>query len=63
MVPLPRSKVLRQMRNQTIKIDGLASQFTAWPFAVNPALQEARREINELFSTYAPIRPTFIDHH
>ncbi len=53
---MKRAKVLAQLRNQTIRIDGLASNFIAWPFAINPALDRVRYEVNEWLDRYAKAR-------
>ena len=53
---MKRAKVLAELRNQTIKIDGLASNFKAWPFAVNPAVDRVRYDVDEWLNRYAKAR-------
>ncbi|KAK4694310.1 hypothetical protein P7C71_g3253, partial [Lecanoromycetidae sp. Uapishka_2] len=43
---LARAEVLAELRGQTIKIKGLESCFTAWPFAVNHALDNVRKKVD-----------------
>ena len=40
-----RTDVLNELRNQTIRVHGLRSIFSAWPFAVNQEVDEVRKDV------------------
>ena len=42
-----KAALLASLRGQELKVQGLRSAFAAWPFAVNPALEEVRVDVKE----------------
>ncbi len=42
---ISRLDVLNELHSQTIRVRGLYSAFSIWPFAINPRVDEVRKDV------------------
>ncbi|KAH8588350.1 isoprenoid synthase domain-containing protein [Bisporella sp. PMI_857] len=52
-----RQRVLAELQNTTLKIDGLNSAFKAWPFKTNVHVDRARKNVNLMLQSRFPNHP------
>lgn len=50
MSAITRFDVLHQLQNQTLNIRGLYPAFAGWSFKVNPYVEEARQDVNQMLT-------------
>lgn len=49
---LTHNDVLSKLKNQTLRIEGLQSTFAGWTFAVNPAVEQVREDVENRLYRY-----------